>query len=70
MTTRKKTAPAVEPKAETPEIGESLYPIEYYKGAGIPYCETCGAPNPTGLSGEVICPNQSPQCPRITPNPD
>lgn len=73
MTTRKKKpeADAVETKVEAQVETKSStkskgnHPIEFYKGAGIPFCEFCGAPRSTGLSGEIICPEQQANCPQL-----
>lgn len=62
MTTRK-TKPKAEAE-ETQEIESPVFATEYFKGAGIPYCKTCGEQLRTDLNGDPICPIQKVGCDR------
>jgi hypothetical protein len=42
----------------------SNYPTEYYKAAGIAYCQTCGEKLRTKSDGAPLCPIAQPDCDR------
>lgn len=73
MPRTKKTAQSekVEAVASPPETPGAIanpayrYSSEFYKASGIPYCKHCGASNPVGMNGEVVCPVLSFNCPRL-----
>lgn len=55
-------------EAASEEVAEPkyLYPTEFFKQNGIPYCETCGASHQYGLYGEPVCPIAKKDCDRMT----
>lgn len=55
-------APEVKPQ---PEPIASVYPSNFYDAAKIPHCSRCGEKKRTGMTGEILCPIQSPDCPQL-----
>ena len=70
----KESAKKLEPKPEPvaakaePKADKAVkrYKADWYKSSGIPFCATCGAPNPTDINGNPLCPVANSNCPRLS----
>lgn len=52
-------------KEKEPKEAVSKYPTDFYKGAGIPYCEQCGAAYQNRINGDPVCPEGRSDCKRV-----
>lgn len=43
-----------------------VFPTDFYRGAGIPFCDVCGEQLRTDTEGKPICPIKKDDCERNT----
>ena len=60
-----KPEPAEKPKPAPKKHVALRYKVDWYKASGIPFCEFCGAANPTDPQGNPVCPIKNAECPRL-----
>lgn len=65
--TPKATETSKTSKPKAPQIIKPVYPVDYYKGANVVFCKTCGDQLRTDLYGKVFCSQNKTksQCPLL-----